>query len=83
MLFPHAKIWVLLFMRIPLRLSAKWILGAWVVFQFANLLVVSDEQVAWWAHIGGLAAGAILIVFLRRPDIPLFAKDVRVISDVR
>jgi membrane associated rhomboid family serine protease len=83
MLFPHAKIWVLLFLRIPLRLSAKWILGAWVLFQFANLLVVTDEQVAWWAHIGGLAAGAILIVFLRRPDIPLFAKDVRVISDVR
>lgn len=83
MLFPHAKVWILLFMRIPVKLSAKWVLGAWVIFQFVNLFVTSEEQVAWWAHIGGLAAGAILIIFLRRPDVPLFARDVRVITDVR
>ena len=83
MLFPHAKIWVLLLMRIPVKLSAKWILGAWVLFQFVNLLIATDEQVAWWAHVGGLLAGAVLVVFLRRPDVPLFAPDVRVISDVR
>jgi membrane associated rhomboid family serine protease len=83
MLFPNVKVWILLFMRIPIKLSAKWVLGAWIVFQFVNLLFASDEQTAWWAHIGGLAAGAVLIIFLRRPDIPLFARDVRVISDVR
>jgi membrane associated rhomboid family serine protease len=83
MLFPNVKVWILLFMRIPVRLSAKWVLGAWIVFQFVNLIFASDEQTAWWAHIGGLAAGAILIIFLRRPDVPLFARDVRVISDVR
>ena len=27
MLFPHAKVWVLLFMRIPLKLAAKWVLA--------------------------------------------------------
>ena len=83
MLFPHAKVWVLLLMRIPLKLSAKWVLGAWVLFQFVNLAIATDPQVAWWAHVGGLIAGAILVVFLRRPDVPLFARDVRVISDVR
>jgi membrane associated rhomboid family serine protease len=83
MLFPHAKVWVLLFMRIPVRISAKWVLGGWVVFQFVNLLVAADEMTAWWAHIGGLIAGAILVVFLRRPNIPLFAKDVRTIADLR
>jgi membrane associated rhomboid family serine protease len=83
MLFPHAKVWVLLLMRIPVKLSAKWVLGAWVLFQFVNLFVSTDPQTAWWAHVGGLVAGAILVVFLRRPDIPLFARDVRVISDVR
>jgi membrane associated rhomboid family serine protease len=83
MLFPHAKVWVLLLMRIPVKLSAKWVLGAWILFQFVNLFVSTDPQTAWWAHVGGLVAGAILVVFLRRPDVPLFARDVRVISDVR
>lgn len=83
MLFPHAKVWILLFMRIPLKLAAKWVLGAWIVFQVVNLLLSTDPQTAWWAHIGGLAAGAVLVVFLRRADVPLFAKDVRTITDVR
>ena len=83
MLFPHAKIWVLLFARIPIRLSARWILGAWIAFQFVNLFISNDVETAWWAHIGGLAAGAILVLFLRRPGVPLFAKDVRTIADVR
>lgn len=83
MLFPNVKVWILLLLRIPLKLSAKWVLGAWILFQFVNLFISTDPQTAWWAHIGGLAAGAVLVVFLRRPDIPLFAKDVRVIADVR
>jgi membrane associated rhomboid family serine protease len=83
MLFPHAKVWVLLFARIPIRLTARWILGAWIAFQFVNLFFSTDAETAWWAHIGGLAAGAVLVIFLRRPDIPLFAKDVRTITDVR
>jgi membrane associated rhomboid family serine protease len=83
MLFPHAKVWVLLLLRVPVKLSAKWVLGAWVVFQFISLLTTSDEMTAWWAHIGGLAAGAILVVFLRRPNVPLFAPDVRTIAEVR
>jgi membrane associated rhomboid family serine protease len=83
MLFPYAKVWILVLMRIPLKLAARWVLGAWIVFQVINLIVAADEQTAWWAHIGGLLTGAVLVVFLRRPDVPLFAKDVRTIADVR
>ncbi|MCC6949575.1 MAG: rhomboid family intramembrane serine protease [Bradyrhizobiaceae bacterium] len=83
MLFPHAKVWILLLARIPVKLSAKWVLGAWVLFQFVNVIVSTDPQTAWWAHVGGILAGAVLVVFLRRPDIPLFARDVRTITDVR
>jgi membrane associated rhomboid family serine protease len=83
MLFPHAKVWVLLLLRIPVKLAARWVLGAWIVFQFVNLFVATDVETAWWAHVGGLVAGAILVVFLRRPDVPLFAPDVRTITDVR
>jgi membrane associated rhomboid family serine protease len=83
MLFPHAKVWVLLLARIPVRLAAKWVLGAWIVFQFVNLFVATDVETAWWAHVGGLMAGAILVIFLRRPHVPLFARNVRTITDVR
>jgi membrane associated rhomboid family serine protease len=30
--------------------------------------------VAWWAHIGGLLAGAVLILFMRRRGVVLFDK---------
>ena len=40
--------------------------------EFANLLIDTEESVAWGAHIGGLAAGAILILFMRRRGVPLF-----------
>jgi hypothetical protein len=30
------------------------------------------EIVAWWAHLGGLATGMLLIVFMRQPGVPLF-----------
>ncbi|MEK7245627.1 MAG: rhomboid family intramembrane serine protease, partial [Pseudomonadota bacterium] len=30
--------------------------------------------VAWWAHIGGFVAGAILIFPFRKRDVPLFDK---------
>jgi membrane associated rhomboid family serine protease len=83
MLFPYAKVWVLLLARIPVRLAARWVLGAWVVFQFVNVFLSTDAETAWWAHIGGLATGAILVPFLRRRDVPLFAKHVRTITDVR
>lgn len=72
MLHPHVRIWVLAFRIFPLRVSAMMALGAWVIMQFAMLLVPDVGPVAWWAHIGGLLAGALLILVLRRPDVPLF-----------
>jgi membrane associated rhomboid family serine protease len=83
LLFPHAKIWVLFLMRIPLRLAARWVLGTWIAFQIVNALSATpDDQIAWWAHVGGVAAGAVLVVFLRRPGVPLLAPDVHTIKDV-
>ncbi|MEP3431634.1 MAG: rhomboid family intramembrane serine protease [Roseibium sp.] len=75
MLHPRVKIWVLAFGRIPLRLTSIWVLGAWVIFQFVNVAMASDSQVAWIAHIGGMVAGAVLILFFRRKGVPLFDRN--------
>lgn len=77
MLHPQVKVWVLLFYRLPLRLRAFWIIGAWCVFQAGNALLTSGAHVAWWAHVGGFVTGAVLVVALKRPDVRLFDRDLR------
>jgi len=75
MLHPRVKVWVLAFGRIPLRLTAQWLLGAWVIFQIVNAVIAADSQVAWIAHVGGLVAGAILVIFFRRKGVALFDRN--------
>jgi membrane associated rhomboid family serine protease len=36
------------------------------------VLIKQSDEVAWWAHIGGVVTGALLILVLRRPGVPLF-----------
>ncbi len=36
------------------------------------VLIPQVGPVAWWAHIGGLVAGALLVIIMRRPGVPLF-----------
>ncbi len=72
MLHPKVKVWVLALWRIPIRITAAWALGFWIALQFFNVFTTQETNVAWWAHIGGLAAGALLILFMRRPGVPLF-----------
>ena len=73
-LHPKVKVWVLALWRIPIRITAAWALGIWIAWQFANLLFEGEENVAWWAHIGGLMAGATLILFMRRRGVVLLDK---------
>jgi membrane associated rhomboid family serine protease len=76
MLHPRVKLWVLALGRIPIRLRAMWVLGLWIVFQFVNLIMATpDDDVAWWAHVGGLFIGALLVVVMRRRGVPLFDKN--------
>lgn len=71
MLRPCAKITVLVSI-IPLRLSAYWVVGAFAVMQFINLGSASKSEVAYWCHIGGMVAGAILLLLLRPAGVKLF-----------
>jgi len=73
MLFPYAKIWILALDVIPVHIRAIWVLGFWVLFQvYALFASGGGDLVAWWVHLGGLVSGAVLVLFLRRPGVPLF-----------
>jgi membrane associated rhomboid family serine protease len=73
LLHPRVKIWVLVLFRLPLKVRAMWAIGAWIIFQAVNAYIAGPEDdTAWFAHIGGLAVGAILVVLLKRSDAPLF-----------
>lgn len=71
-LHPKVKVWVLALWRIPIKITAAWALGIWIAAQFVSLLFESEEAIAWWAHVGGLVSGAVLILFMRRRGVVLF-----------
>lgn len=80
MLHPYVRVWVLAFRIIPLRISAMFALGAWVLSQFVMALIPEAGPVAWWAHIGGILAGAILMPLMRRPGVVLFDRGLRPVA---
>jgi membrane associated rhomboid family serine protease len=68
---PCAKITALVF-GIPLRIRAFWIIGLFVVMQFISLGSSSKSEVAYWAHVGGMIAGAALFPLMKRAGVVLF-----------
>ena len=60
--------------RCRMRISATIVLGAWIVTQIVMVLTPQIGPVAWWAHIGGLVAGALLVIVFKRSDVRLFDK---------
>ncbi len=74
LLYPHARVFILfrIVVPIPLPIPALWMLGVWIVTQVFYLLIGSEEPVAWWAHLGGVAAGALLAIPLKRKEVALF-----------
>lgn len=82
MLHPRVRVWVLALKAIPLRISAAFSLGLWILMQVVMVLVPEVGPVAWWAHIGGLIAGGVLILFLRRPGVPLFDRGLGYSSSI-
>ena len=75
-LHPRVKIWVLALGRIPLRLPAWILLALWILFQFAMIAIGGEDQISWAAHVGGIIAGAILVLILRRRNVPLLDRHV-------
>ena len=73
LLFPHARVYVLfrIVVPIPLPLPAMWMLGAWIGIQLFYAFTAPEAPIAWWAHLGGIAAGVLLCIPLRRRGVAL------------
>jgi membrane associated rhomboid family serine protease len=74
LLYPHAKVFVLfrIVIPIPLPIPAIWMLGVWIATQVFYVVIGSEEPVAWWAHLGGVVAGALLAIPFKRREVALF-----------
>lgn len=73
-LYPRVRVFVLnrLIVTFPLALPAWMVLGAWVGMQLFYVAVGGEDGVAWWAHIGGVAAGALLVFAFKRREVPIW-----------
>ena len=77
MLHPRVKVLVLVLKGLPLRLPAYWIIGFWIGLQVFNVVTGVGGNTAWWAHIGGFVAGAIMIPFFKFGSVPLFDRGTK------
>ena len=76
LLFPRAKVLTLIWLGIftqVIEIPAFIVLGFWIVVQLFNGLLTFNFQgggVAWFAHIGGFAAGMALIGLFKQRVVP-------------
>jgi membrane associated rhomboid family serine protease len=68
----HVFLWIVIFFRM-ITIPAWIVLGVWFGLQLLSGLVADpdDAGVAFWAHVGGFAAGVILILVLKPRGVAL------------
>jgi membrane associated rhomboid family serine protease len=89
--FPHGKIISIVtlgFFFTTLLLPAWVMIGYWIVLQVIQGALslgfeAADGGVAWFAHIGGFAAGLLLVFLFRQPDRVEFQRAARARPDRR
>ena len=73
LLYPRVRVHMLIFLGFyitTIAVPAALMLGYWFLVQFLGGLGTTGTEgggVAFWAHVGGFAAGALLTVFFRDP----------------
>ena len=77
-LYPRANVnvlfWLIIFITV-IRVPAFIVLGVWIISQFFSASFTGDGAgVAYFAHIGGFIAGALLIAFFKDPHVKLFSQ---------
>lgn len=78
-LYPRARLLVLAFGIVPWRLPALLVIGTWFVrdLVWGTTGSPAADGIAVWAHIGGMIAGAVLVVVFRRDGVPLLLRPPR------
>jgi membrane associated rhomboid family serine protease len=64
-LFPNTEL-MLLFPPIPIK--AKYLIGAYLLFEIYNSIMMIDDSVAHLAHVGGAIVGIAFVLFWRKQD---------------
>jgi len=80
LIYPRARVTVIIPLGIllyPTKISAFYVIGFWFVLQLLNGVGASPGApgTAWWAHVGGFAAGFLLTPLLSH--FPLFGRYTR------
>jgi membrane associated rhomboid family serine protease len=73
-LYPRVRVWGLFLKGIPLRVPAYGAIGFWIALQVISAFFGGDEEVGWFAHLGGFVAGAVLVLPMRRRADPVAAR---------
>ncbi|GAC1331442.1 MAG: rhomboid family intramembrane serine protease [Beijerinckiaceae bacterium] len=72
LLYPNARVFGLVFFPwLPLRIPAYWFVGAWIALQLIAALAGAGGDIGWWAHLGGIVAGGLMIGLFKRREVPL------------
>lgn len=74
LLYPRVNVHMFIFLGFfvtTVAVPAAWMLGYWLLLQIIGGFAGSSLQggVAFWAHVGGFAAGALLIPLFRKPEL--------------
>lgn len=77
LLYPRAWVRVVvpeLLVLYPFRVRAVWVAVSWFALQLLSALLTpaSEPGTAWWAHVGGFAAGLLLTPLLKSRAVPYF-----------
>jgi membrane associated rhomboid family serine protease len=77
LLYPRARVHVIIPLGIifyPLWIRAVWVVGVWFAMQLVSAAFTDPTQpgTAFWAHVGGFAAGLMLTPFLKSRDVRYF-----------
>ena len=77
LLHPRARVAMLVLKGVPVSAPASWFVGLWLAGNLINAFApgpgtLDDMPVAWFAHLGGFAAGLVLTLVARPADVALF-----------
>jgi membrane associated rhomboid family serine protease len=72
LLFPKSTIFGLVAGIIPVHAPAYLFVGTWIALQFFNAVAFDHGHVAWWAHVGGIAAGLMITPLFKRRKVRIF-----------